>query len=117
MSIKSFLARKWAQYIRKKIDLWAKDPIPTQERILNSLIQKAKNTVFGKDHHFDQIHSYEDFVKQVPIRDYEALSPYIERVNEAQSDILWLGKPLYFAKTYGTTSGTKYMPLTKESKP
>ena len=83
MSIKSFLARKWAQYIRKKIDLWAKDPILTQEKILSSLIQKAKNTVFGKEHHFDQIHSYEDFIKQVPIRDYEALSPYIERVKEA----------------------------------
>ena len=117
MSIKSFLARKWAQYIRKKIDLWAKDPIPTQEKILSSLIQKAKNTVFGKEHHFDEIHSYEDFIKQVPIRDYEALSPYIERVKEAQSDILWPGKPLYFAKTSGTTSGAKYIPLTKESMP
>ena len=117
MSLKSFIARKWAAYIRKQIDRWAADPIATQEKVFRSIIQKAKHTAFGRDHHFEQIHSYEDFVRQVPIRDYEALAPYIERVKKGEENILWPGKPLYFAKTSGTTSGAKYIPLTKESMP
>ena len=69
MSLKSFIARKWAAYIRKQIDRWAADPIATQEKVFRSIIQKAKHTAFGRDHHFEQIHSYEDFVRQVPIRE------------------------------------------------
>ena len=114
MSLKSFIARKWASYIRKQIDRWAANPIATQENVFRSIIQKAKHTAFGRDHHFEQIHSYEDFVRQVPIRDYEALAPYIERVKKGEENILWPGKPLYFAKTSGTTSGAKYIPLTKD---
>lgn len=117
MSLKSFLATLWASHIRKKIDKWAQNPITTQEKVFKTLIQQAKNTSFGKDHRFAEIHSYEDFVKNVPIRDYEALSPYIERVKNAEENVLWRGKPLYFAKTSGTTSGAKYIPLTKESMP
>lgn len=117
MSLKSFLATLWASHIRKKIDQWAQNPITTQGKVFKTLIQQAKNTAFGKDHRFAEIHSYEDFVKNVPIRDYEALSPYIERVKNAEENVLWRGKPLYFAKTSGTTSGAKYIPLTKESMP
>ena len=117
MSLKSFLASLGASHIRKKIDKWAQNPITTQEKVFKTLIQQAKNTAFGKDHRFTEIHSYEDFVKNVPIRDYEALSPYIERVKNAEENVLWRGKPLYFAKTSGTTSGAKYIPLTKESMP
>ena len=117
MSLKSFLATLWASHIRKKIDQWAQNPITTQEKVFKTLIQQAKNTAFGKDHRFAEIHSYEDFVKNVPIRDYEVLSPYIERVKNAEENVLWRGKPLYFAKTSGTTSGSKYIPLTKESMP
>ena len=73
--------------------------------------------MFGKDHGFTDIRSYDDFKKQVPIRDYEELKPYVEKVLHGESDILWKGKPAYFAKTSGTTSGTKYIPITKESVP
>jgi len=81
------------------------------------LIQSAKHTTFGKDHNFDKINSYEAFKAQVPIRDYEGLKNYIELIKEGKSDILWKGIPKYFAKTSGTTSGVKYIPLTKESMP
>jgi hypothetical protein len=81
------------------------------------LIEKAKNTVFGKDHHFEKIKTYEDFKKYVPIRDYEKLKNYMERVVNGEENILWPGKPLYLCKTSGTTSGTKYIPLTKASMP
>ena len=93
MSLKSFLATLWASHIRKKIDKWAQNPITTQEKVFKTLIQQAKNTAFGKDHRFTEIHSYEDFVKNVAIRDYEALSPYIERVKNAEENVLWREKP------------------------
>ena len=81
------------------------------------MIHQAKDTAFGRDHHFHQIKTFSDFTNQVPIRDYEALKPYVDRVVQGEKDVLWKGKPIYFAKTSGTTSGAKYIPLTKESMP
>ncbi|WP_281227376.1 GH3 auxin-responsive promoter family protein [Flavobacterium aquiphilum] len=117
MSLKSIAAKIFAQRIYKKTQAWANSPVETQKAVFQNLIQNAKQTQFGKDHHFDQIKTYEDFASQVPIRDYEALKPYVDRVVKGEENILWKGKPLYFAKTSGTTSGAKYIPLTKESMP
>ncbi|MEJ7681594.1 MAG: GH3 auxin-responsive promoter family protein [Segetibacter sp.] len=86
-----------------------------QEAIFKTLIKKAQNTEFGKEHLFDKIKSYDDFKRLVPVRDYEQLKSYIEKIKEGKSDILWKGKPVYFAKTSGTTSGVKYIPITKDS--
>nr|WP_315161460.1 GH3 auxin-responsive promoter family protein [uncultured Flavobacterium sp.] len=117
MSIKSTAAKLFAQKIYKKTQLWANNPIETQKKVLQKLIKEAKKTQFGIDHHFDQIKTQQDFAKQVPVRDYEGLKPYVDKVVKGQENILWKGKPLYFAKTSGTTSGAKYIPLTKESMP
>ncbi|WP_130734822.1 GH3 auxin-responsive promoter family protein [Flavobacterium sp. J27] len=117
MSIKTLAAKVFAKQIYKKNQKWITNPITTQKKVFEELIKTAQNTIFGKDHSFESIHSYEDFVKQVPIRDYEALKPYIERVIKGEENILWKDKPLYFAKTSGTTSGAKYIPITKESMP
>lgn len=117
MSIKSFAAKIFAAYIRKKIDKWADDPHRTQERVFKDLIEKARDTQFGKDHDFLNIKSHEDFVAKVPVRDYEELRNYIDKMVAGEEDVLWPGKPLYYAKTSGTTSGAKYIPLTKESMP
>ncbi|MBW4358921.1 GH3 auxin-responsive promoter family protein [Flavobacterium taihuense] len=117
MSLKSLAAKIFAQKIYKKTQAWANSPVETQKAVFLNLMKDAKQTQFGKDHHFEQIKSYEDFVKQVPVRDYEALKPYVDRVVKGEENILWKGKPLYFAKTSGTTSGAKYIPLTKESMP
>ncbi|WP_299363720.1 GH3 auxin-responsive promoter family protein [Winogradskyella sp.] len=116
-SIKAALSRPFAKYIARRVKKWASKPIETQERVFLNLIKRAQNTVFGKDHNFSQIKTYEDFKKYVPIRDYEALRTYVERVVAGEEDILWKGKPIYFAKTSGTTSGAKYIPITKESMP
>ena len=75
------------------------------------------NTLFGADHHFGDINSVADFHQAVPVRDYEALTPYINKVVAGQPDVLWPGQPLYLAKTSGTTSGTKYIPITQDSIP
>lgn len=116
-SIKSALAKPFALLIRKSILKWANNPIKTQNAVFKNLIKEAKNTQFGKDHDFLIITSHADFVSRVPIRDYEDLKPYVERVVAGEPDILWKGKPIYFAKTSGTTSGAKYIPITKESMP
>ncbi|RYJ39865.1 GH3 auxin-responsive promoter [Flavobacterium anhuiense] len=117
MSIKSIAAKIFARKIYKQTLKWANKPVQTQQEIFKSLIENAQNTEFGKDHHFNQIKTFEDFQKRVPVRDYEDLKPYVEKVVKGEADILWKGKPLYFAKTSGTTSGAKFIPLTKESMP
>ena len=117
MSLKSFFAKIFALNIYQKTQAWASKPIETQQLVFEDLIRQAKNTQFGIDHNFNQIKSFEDFSKNVPVRDYEGLKSYVDKVVKGEENILWIGKPLYFAKTSGTTSGAKYIPLTKESMP
>ncbi len=117
MGIRSLLARPFAAYIAGQTQKWSSQPLLSQQRVFHDLIETGKTTQFGRDHDFAAIKCYEDFKKRVPIRDYELLKPYIERVLAGEPDILWKGKPAYFAKTSGTTSGTKYIPITKESIP
>ena len=117
MGIKSVLAKPLAKLLQRRIYKWANEPKKTQIKVFKSLMAQAKHTTFGKDHNFDDIRNFEDFSQKVPIRDYEDLKPYITQIMEGKSNVLWEGKPIYFAKTSGTTSGTKYIPLTKASLP
>lgn len=117
MGIRSILAKPFAAYIASETKKWSLEPVRHQQAVFKSIIQDAQHTVFGKDHDFQAIKTHDDFKKQVPVRDYEQLKPYIEQVVAGKPDILWKGKPEYFAKTSGTTSGTKYIPITKESVP
>jgi len=115
MGFRSNLAKPFAALIAFQTKKWSLRPVLTQQNVFNYLINSAKRTLFGKDHGFDDIKNYYDFRKQVPIRDYEKLKPYINKVTEGMSNILWPDKPIYLAKTSGTTSGTKYIPVTKDS--
>ncbi len=117
MGAKAYLSLLFAKYIVAKNNSWKKNPIKYQKRILSELINRAKNTAFGKKHCFSKIKSYDDFKRMVPVRDYEGLRPYIERTLKGEGGVLWPKKPIYFCKTSGTTSGTKYIPITKESMP
>ena len=117
MSIKSVFAIPFAKIATKRVLKWANNPHKTQDKVFKKLILKAKNTAFGKDHDFKKIITYDDFKKRVKVTDYEGLRKYADRVVAGESDILWPGKPLYFAKTSGTTSGAKYIPITKDSMP
>ena len=117
ISLKSAIAKSLAKRVYKNIKKWADNPIETQQNVFQDLIATAVETNFGKDHDFISINSHEDFVKRVPVRDYEALKPYVQKVVAGEENVLWIGKPLYFAKTSGTTSGSKYIPITKESMP
>ncbi len=117
MAIKSFLAKPFAGYIYKQIKKGMDHAVEDQQSIFNQLLKTAANTEFGKDHGFADIKTYEDFTRQVPIRDYEALKVYIEKIKQGKHNVLWKGQPIYFAKTSGTTSGVKYIPITKDSIP
>jgi phenylacetate-coenzyme A ligase PaaK-like adenylate-forming protein len=117
MSIKSFFAIPFAKSVTKKVKKWANKPHETQEKVFKSLIAKGRKTAFGKDHDFENIHNYSDFKKRVKVQDYEGLRAYVDRIVAGESNVLWPGKPLYFAKTSGTTSGAKYIPITKNSMP
>ncbi|MEO6039784.1 MAG: GH3 auxin-responsive promoter family protein, partial [Saprospiraceae bacterium] len=117
MGFRSTLVRPFAKIIARSIDRWAADALNRQERVRQQLVARAAATAFGRDHHFDKIQNYADFQQAVPIRDYEDLKDYIERVKHGEKDVLWPGLPAYFAKTSGTTSGVKYIPMSRESTP
>tara|TARA_B100000029_G_scaffold285464_1_gene279246 strand:- start:479 stop:1981 length:1503 start_codon:yes stop_codon:yes gene_type:complete len=102
---------------KKAIEKWSRTPIQSQDKILKSLIKTAKKTLFGKDHNFSKIKTYEDYKKNIPIVDYEGIKKYINKIIAGEKDVLWPGRPKYFAITSGTTSGAKYIPITTQSIP
>jgi len=117
MAWKSLLTRPFANLIAKSIDRWAAAPLAAQETVFRELMRGVAQTRFGRDHQLTASTSYEAFREQVPLRDYEDLKPYIEYIKQGEQNVLWPGQPVYFAKTSGTTSGVKYIPLTKDSLP
>jgi hypothetical protein len=117
MKIKSFLAKPFASYIYKGIRKSMATAVEDQENILKSLLKTGKTTEFGRLAGLNQINSYEEFRQAVAVRDYEQMRPFIDQIKEGKHNVLWKGRPIYFAKTSGTTSGTKYIPITKESIP
>ena len=117
MGIKASLSLPLAKFIVSKNKRWKNNAVKVQQKTLLKLLNQAQNTVFGKDHSFSIIQNYADFKNHIPVRDYEGLKSYIEQIIDGKENILWPGKPLYFSKTSGTTSGTKYIPISKESMP
>ncbi|HYJ38859.1 MAG TPA: GH3 auxin-responsive promoter family protein [Chitinophagaceae bacterium] len=117
MKIKSFLAKPFASYIYNRIQKNMATALPDQEGILKELLKTGSKTVFGADHKLPEVKTYEEYKQAVPIRDYEQYKPYIEQIKQGRHNILWKGMPIYFAKTSGTTSGVKYIPITKDSIP
>jgi len=117
MGFKSLILRPWANQVSKQIVQWSTNALKEQENIFTQIIRRGCDTQFGTDHDFDNIKSYEDFKQRVPIRDYEGLKTYFDRVVAGESNVLWPGRPRYFAKTSGTTSGVKYIPITSDSLP
>ena len=115
--LKEAAIRVLAKERKKSIGKRSLQPVNNQKKTLKKLIAFAKKTVFGKNHNFSNIKSYKDFKKNVPIVDYEGIKKYINQIKEGRSNILWPGLPKHFAITSGTTSGEKYIPITKESLP
>src|ERR1700744_3553156 len=117
MGLKAALSKPFAAIVHRRLNKLRQNAVALQQKTFEYLIATAKDTSFGKTHHFDEIKTYEDFKKQVPVYDYEDLRPYIDRITLGEENVLWPGKPEYLAKTSGTTSGVKYIPISKESMP
>ncbi|AQG80927.1 GH3 auxin-responsive promoter family protein [Spirosoma montaniterrae] len=117
MGIRSVLSKPLAKWVVERQREWMYRPAEAQQRWMQRLIKGGQNTVFGRDHRLTDVRTVEEFRQAVPVRDYEDLKPYIEQILNGDSDVLWKGKPLYLAKTSGTTSGTKYIPITRDSIP
>ena len=117
MSLKAFLSYPFAKLIVYQNSKWKNNAVSYQKKTMLKIVDKAKNTLFGVDHSFSQIKNYSDFKKNIPVRDYEDLKQYVTKIIDGDNDVLWPGKPIYFCKTSGTTSGEKYIPISKESMP
>lgn len=117
MGLKSFLLRPYAKKVVRDIRKDAKKAIVCQKAVFSQLIEQGRKTKFGQEHHFQKIKTPKDLQALVPVRDYEDLGSYIAQIKEGEKDVLWPGKPSFLAKTSGTTSGTKYIPMTAASTP
>ncbi len=117
MKIKSFLAKPFAAYIYKGIRKEMASAVADQENILKNQLKVGRITEFGKEACLENVNNYEEFRQAIKIRDYEEMRPWVDKIKEGRHNVLWKGKPIYFAKTSGTTSGTKYIPITKDSIP
>lgn len=113
--LKNFILKSYFKIIQKKINHWQENPLSSQRAVFNKLLHKGLMTSFGKEHRFHQIKNYEDFKANVPLHTYDLLLKYIDRIRVGEKDVLWPGRPLYLATTSGTTSGEKYIPVTKDS--
>jgi hypothetical protein len=117
VSWKSILAKPFAAFVMRRLYREQEEGVLRQQKIFRALISQGKKTAFGKDHNMDQVNSYDDFINNIPVRDYEGLKGYFDRIKNGEEDVLWPGKPQYLAKTSGTTSGAKYIPITRVSMP
>ncbi|AKD03377.1 GH3 auxin-responsive promoter family protein [Pontibacter korlensis] len=115
MGVKALLSKPLAAYVHRKNQSWIEQPAEAQQAVFKEIVNKAQQTKFGRDHSFSSIKTHADFVQAVPVRDYEGLSTYFNQVKQGEENVLWPGKPLYLAKTSGTTSGTKYIPISSDS--
>ncbi|NNC95721.1 MAG: GH3 auxin-responsive promoter family protein [Chitinophagales bacterium] len=115
MSLRSIILKPIANFTKKRLIRSHSKAVSTQRKTLKKILRKARNTSFGKDHSFDDIKSYDDFKSKVPVRDYEELKSYFDRMVEGEKDVLWPGQPKYLAKTSGTTSGSKFIPISHEA--
>lgn len=99
-----------------QINFFRDNPNQAQDNVFQSLIENGKFTTFGAEHNFIEINSYSDFSKKIPLRTYEQLFPYIEKIRKGEKDVLWPGEIKMFAKSSGTTNDrSKYIPISEES--
>jgi hypothetical protein len=117
MGLKAALSKPFAALVHRRLNKLRHNALALQQKTFEKLVKTAAGTAFGKAHNFWSVKTYEDFKQNVPVSDYEDLRPYIDRVTKGEEDVLWPGKPAYLAKTSGTTSGVKYIPISKESMP
>ena len=113
----TFGARTLAKISKKRFDKWYVHAVELQQKVFEELISRGQHTAFGREHQLNKVTDHASFARQVPIREYEDFKPWIDRILKGEEDVLWPGRPMYLSKTSGTTSGAKYIPITKDSMP
>ncbi len=117
MGWKAQLSKPFARWALRGLQRRTADPVAAQDAVFRELMLRGAQTAFGREHGLHADMSPADFRAAVPVRDYEGLKPWMDRAVAGEEGVVWPGKPLYFCKTSGTTSGAKYIPLTRESLP
>lgn len=115
MGIKAIASKILAKRVASASQSWINNPLQAQANTFQYLLNKAQHTAFAKDCYFSEIANYEEFREAVKLVEYEKLRPYIDRMVDGEENVLWPGKPMYWSKTSGTTSGAKYIPISKEA--
>ena len=99
-----------------RINNWTQHPVQAQREVLQNLVTMAQYTQFGRDHHFSELFTVKEFKLRVPIREYDELFPYIEKMMNGEENVLWNTPVHWFAKSSGTTSSrSKFIPVSEES--
>ena len=100
---------------QKEIERHAKHADLTQKQVLQHLLQRAKDTEYGRNHLFGSTKTYEDFAKNVPVNTYEELKGDIDRMRHGEENVLWPGQVKWYAKSSGTTNDkSKFIPVSNE---
>ena len=100
--------------IMKKLERASRNVQEAQKQVLEKIICSCKDTTFGREHSFKSIKSLDDYRKAVPVRDFEAHRPYIDRMCFGEQNVLFPGKPLFYNTTSGTTDKPKLIPVSRE---
>ncbi|MCI5664971.1 MAG: GH3 auxin-responsive promoter family protein [Mediterranea sp.] len=116
MNITRFLNKVYFAPRLKEIEQYTDHAGELQQRVLQRLTSMAAQTEWGRAHHYADIHTYEDFKRNVPIQTYEEVKPYILRLRAGEQNLLWPTEIRWFAKSSGTTNDkSKFLPVSLES--
>ena len=115
MNTTGFLNKIYFSRRQKQLERYGTRAKDLQLKIFRHLVRQGVKTLWGQQHHYEQIASYDDFRKNVPVNTYEDLKSYIHQMREGKEDVLWPGVVRWYAKSSGTTNDkSKFIPVSGE---
>lgn len=114
MSVTKLISKGFV-FRQRALEAYNTEAESLQEKQLRRLVATAHSTEWGQKHDYRSIHTYEDYVKRVPVQTYDDIKPYVERMRHGARNILWPSQVRWYAKSSGTTNDkSKFIPVTKE---
>ncbi|MBR4363632.1 MAG: GH3 auxin-responsive promoter family protein [Prevotella sp.] len=109
------IIRKFFEPRQRELEKMLTHSEELQHDVLQTLLERAQNTEYGRNHVFDRINGYDEFVKHVPVNTYEELKNDIDRMRQGERDVLWPGQVRWYAKSSGTTNDkSKFIPVSSD---
>ena len=109
------IIRKFFEPRQRELEKMLTHSEELQHDVLQTLLERAQNTEYGRNHVFDRINGYDEFVKHVPVNTYEELKNDIDRMRQGERDVLWPGRVRWYAKSSGTTNDkSKFIPVSSD---